>query len=51
MDDILASVKANEDTDSFSHNEQTVFEYRDGTIMKKRKKHKVLRYHTIALKA
>lgn len=48
-DHILASVEANEDTDSFFHNEQTVFEYRDGTIMKKRKKQKVLRYHTIAL--
>lgn len=48
-DDILASAESNEDTDSFSHNEQTLFEFRDGTIMKKRKKQKVLRYHTIAL--
>lgn len=48
-DDILASVESNEDIDSFSHNEQTLFEFRDGTIMKKRKKQKVLRYHTIAL--
>lgn len=47
-DDILASVEANEDTDSFSYNEQ-MFEFRDGTIMKKRKKQKVLRYHSIAL--
>lgn len=48
-DDILASVESNEDTDRFSHNEQTLFEFRDGTIMKKRKKQTVLRYHTIAL--
>lgn len=47
-DDILASVEANEDTDSFSYNEQ-IFEFRDRTIMKKRKKQKVLRYHSIAL--
>lgn len=28
-----------------------VFEFRDGTIMKKRKKQKVLRYHNITLNA
>lgn len=37
-DDILASVESNDDTDSFSNNEQTLFEFRDGTIMKKRAK-------------
>ena len=48
-DDILAAVEQDEEMNI--QDKQVVFEFRDGTIMKKRKKQKVLRYHNITLNA